>query len=80
MKAVFRFGAPGLKRSGYEAGRLARLKALRKSLAKAQRLVERCDDPTEYAEACLKLGRATENLDKFLAEEAERKAHAREGA
>lgn len=64
QKQFYRSGVPGVKYSGYEAGRLARKNALIKKVRKAR-------EKYEAAEA---------RLDEFLEAEAARKAEARKRA
>lgn len=64
IKGHFRFGAPSMKYSGYEAGRLAHKKALIKRVRRARAKYE-------LAEA---------RLDGFMEAETSRKAEARKRA
>lgn len=64
QKNFYRHGVPGIKYSGYEAGRLARRRALQRRVDRAQ----------------ARLNKAQGKLDEFLEIEAARKDEAREKA
>jgi len=83
IKGHFKFGAPNMKYSGYEAGRLARAKALRRKVTKAQSKVSALlssHDDRGLERARARVRRAEANLDEYLASEAARKAQARKRA
>lgn len=77
LKGVYKHGAPGLQRSGYESGRLARSKALRKKVSKARARMYATEGPSAHKAAEAKYVAALNNLDRHLDGERERKARAR---
>lgn len=83
IKGHFKFGAPSMKYSGYEAGRLARTKALRKKVTKAQAKVSARlsrHDERGMVRAWARVRKAEAKLDEHLASDAARKAQARKRA
>ena len=83
IKATFRYGAPGMNRSGMEAGRAARARALRKKIARLEVRAKKfhdLQDPENWMRVRGRLAVARKVLDDYLASEAERKRHAQEEA
>lgn len=83
IKSHFKFGAPGMKYSGYEAGRLARVKVLGRKVTKAQTRVSALlstRDDRGLVKARKRLKRAEADLNEYIASGAAKKAQARKRA